>query len=138
MSLQLEVTSLNNMLDEITARIDGGATAATIEVRTGSPPANCAAADSGTLLATLTMSDPSHEAAGATTDGEANADTITPDSSADATGTPGHFRIKQGTSGTVIAQGTAAVGSGDMNFDASIELGGEVSISSLKFVAGNS
>jgi hypothetical protein len=137
MALQLSVAAQHAKLDAITAIIDGGATAATIEVRTGAPPANCAAADSGTLLATLTMSDPSFEAAGTTTAGEANADAITSDVSADASGTPGHFRIKQGTSGTVVAQGTAAVGSGDLNFDAAIELGGEVSITSLVLESGN-
>ena len=116
--------------DGIVDLVDGGASAGTIEIRTGSPPTNPGDADSGTLLGTLTFSDP---AFGASATGTATASAITSDTSADATGTAGHFRVKD-SDGTVIFQGTCgeAADSPDMTFDdKSIIAGGTISISSL-------
>ena len=50
-----------------------------------------------------------------------------------ATGTPGYFRIcttnSDGTAGAdVVAQGTAGIGSGELNFSSQISSGGNVSI----------
>ena len=117
--------------DGIVDLIDGGAGAGTIEIRTGGPPTNVADADSGTLLAVLTFSDP---AFGAASNGVATASSITSDSSANASGTAGHFRVKD-SSGTVICQGTcgdAGDAPVDMQFDnKSIVLGGIVGVSSF-------
>lgn len=116
--------------DAIVDLVDGGAGAGYLEVRTGSAPATPATADSGTLLATCTMSDP---AFGAASTGVATADTITPDSSADASGDAGHFRIKD-SNGVVVIQGTAgeAADTPNLTFDnKSIVAGGTVAITAL-------
>lgn len=98
--------------DAIVALVDAGSGAGTLEIRTGSAPTNADDEDAGTLLATLTFSDP---AFGAASNGVATADSITQDSSADATGTAGHFRVKD-SDGNVVFQGsiTATGGGGDM------------------------
>lgn len=93
--------------DAVVDRVDGGAGAGTLQVRSGAAPTNTTDADSGTLGATCTFSDP---AFGSASSGVATANSITGDSSIDATITPGHFRIKN-SDGTVIAQGTAGSGS---------------------------
>lgn len=133
MAIQLSTNVRNDRLDKIDDRCNAGAGAATIAVRTGSPPANCAAADSGTLLALLTASDPMF---GAASSGSMTASAITSDTNADASGTPGHFRIKD-SDGNCVIQGTAGVGSGDMNFDSAVTSGGTVSISSFVLTDGN-
>ncbi|TDG33950.1 hypothetical protein E2C05_01535 [Paracraurococcus ruber] len=75
-------------------------TAPTLEIRSGGPPANTAAADTGTVLATMTL--PSDWLAAASAGSKALLGTWQ-DPSADATGTAGHFRIKQ--AGTTHFQG---------------------------------
>lgn len=92
--------------DAVVDLIDGGAGAGYIQVRTGAAPTNTTDANSGTLLATLTFSDP---AFGAASSGVATANAITSDSSVDATGTPGHFRAFD-SNNVCIWQGTAGSG----------------------------
>lgn len=101
--------------DAIVDLVDGGAAAGTLAIRTGAPPTNPADADSGTLLGTLTFSDP---AFGAASSGVATASAITSDTNADASGDAGHFRVKD-SNGVVIFQGTAgeAADTCDMTFD---------------------
>lgn len=116
--------------DAIVDLVDGGAAAGYIEIRTGAAPATPATADSGTLLATLTMSDP---AFGAAATGVATASAITSDTSADASGDAGHFRIKD-SDGNVILQGTAGEAADTPNLtfdDKSIVAGGTVAITAL-------
>lgn len=81
-------------LDAIADKLDEGDAAANIRIRTGSQPADPDATEDGTLLATLTCSDPAVDAAVDDTDGTCSAtfDTITDDSAADATGTAGYGR----------------------------------------------
>ena len=87
-------------LDAASARLDEGSTAATIRGRTGTQPADPDAAETGTLLFTLTMSATAYGAAVDDTDGTCSctANSITDDSSADATGTLTYCR--QGATGT--------------------------------------
>lgn len=134
MAIQFSVATRTAQADAIDDQFNGGTPPATIEIRTGAPPANCAAADSGTLLATLTGPNPFHGAASA---GAITAGTIVSDSAGDATGSPGHWRVKQGGGSTVVAQGTAAIGSGDLNFNAGVTLGGTVSITSWVLTIAN-
>ena len=116
------------MIDALVDAIDGGASAGTIEFRTGSAPANTTDADTGTLLATLTFSDP---AFGAASNGVATASAITSDTNVDASGTPGYFRIKD-SNGVVIAQGSVSTSGADINFDSVTWVaGGTAAISSL-------
>jgi hypothetical protein len=83
-------------LDTMTARLEEGSTAATIRGRTGAQPADPDAAESGTLLFTLTCTDPTTIAAAVDdTDGSCSATfgSITDDTSADATNTLGYCRF---------------------------------------------
>lgn len=97
----------------LAAAIDAG-TAAVIEIYNGTVPSNADAAEGNTLLASLTCSATAFSGySDTTTAARATFAAITSDSSADATGTATHFRIKTQTGGTVIAQGECGIaGSG--------------------------
>lgn len=114
---------------EAQAIADTAGTAGTLEVRTGSPP-GVANAASGTLLATLVSVTFATASSGAVTF------TATADSSGDASGTPGHVRFKT-SGGTAYLEADAAVGSGSANFNATISLGGAVSLTSGTITVGN-
>ncbi len=127
---EISVAARNAACNAIVDLIDAGSGAGTIQIRTGGPPATPATADSGTLLGTLTFSDP---AFGNASTGVATASAITNDSSADASGDAGHFRVKD-SDGNVIFQGTAgeAADTPDMTFDEkSIVAGGVIACSSF-------
>lgn len=118
--------------DAVVDRIDAGTGAGTIEIRSGSQPTNADDADAGTLLATLTFTDP---AFGACSNGVGTASSITSDSSADATGTAGYFAVKD-SSGTKVFTGTitATGGGGDMTLvTTSIVSGQPVQITSFTY-----
>ena len=107
-------------------------TAALIIIYSGAAPANADAAATGTILAQLTCSATS---AGAPTDTGSAArltfNAITSDSSADATGTAGYFRILTQSGGTVVSQGTCGTSGTDMILNTvSITAGSTVAISS--------
>lgn len=134
MALQYSTTLRNNQLDQI--EITAGASAK-LQIYSGSVPANCAAADSGTLLAELPL--PSSWMAAASS-GTVSKDGTWEDTSANATGTAGHFRIKDNTGATCHAQGTitATGGGGDMTLDnTSIASGQTVTVTSFTISAGN-
>ena len=131
MAFQFSVAARNAAIDAIETAIG---TAPTLEIRSGSVPANAAAADSGTLLASMTL--PSDWLAAASSGSKTLLGTWQ-DASADATGTAGHFRIK--VSGTCHIQGTvtATGGGGDMQLDnTSIASGQQVTITSFTLTAG--
>lgn len=109
--------------------LDAGAGAATIKIYTGAQPATPNDAATGTLLGTLTCSDPAFGAAAA---GVATASAITGDSAADATGTAGWFRAADSTGAAVIDGSiTASAGGGDMILSSvSIVTGGTIDVSS--------
>lgn len=119
--------------DAIVDLIDAGAGAGTIKVYTGAAPTNASDAASGTLLGTLTFSDP---AFGAASNGVATASSITSDTTADASGTAGYFRVLD-SDGTVIFQGTAGATADTPNMDfgasAAIVAGGTIAVSSFTF-----
>ncbi len=113
MSLQLSVAVRNARLDAIETIIS---TAPILEIRSGAPPADCATADSGTLLASMTL--PSDWLAAASSGSKAKSGTWS-DASANASGTAGHFRIKDSGGSTTHLQGTvtATGGGGDLTLD---------------------
>jgi hypothetical protein len=127
MAFRLNTTPRNAACDAIDL-IDAGTPPGTIAIRTGAQPTNVSDADTGTLLGTLTFST---TAFGSAASGTATAAAITSDTSADASGTAGHFRIKN-AAGTVIADGTCGQGSGDLSFNNSVIVaGGTIAISSF-------
>lgn len=130
MVLQLSVSVRNASLDAIETTVG---TSPTLELRTGPAPTSCADTDTGTLLASMAL--PSDWMAAASSGAKALAGVWT-DASADAAGTVGHFRIKQG--GTCHIQGscTATGGGGDMTFDNAVfALGQEINITAFTITA---
>ena len=113
MAVQLSTSVRNARLDAIETTIG---TSAILKIRTGTQPATCATADSGTVLATITL--PSDWMAAASAGAKAKSGTWQ-DSSADATGTAAHFRIYDSGGTTCHIQGTvtATGGGGDMTVD---------------------
>ena len=135
MATQLSVSVRNAMLDSIETTIG---TSAILKIRTGAPPATCATADSGTVLATCNL--PSDYMANASSGSKAKSGTWD-DSSADAAGTAGHYRIYDSTGTTCHLQGTitATGGGGDMTLDNTVLAAGQqFTITSYTLTAGNS
>lgn len=113
MAIQLSVAVRNARLDAIETAIG---VSAVLKIRTGAPPATCATADSGTVLATCTL--PSDWMAAASSGAKALSGTWQ-DTAADAAGTAAHFRIYASDGTTCHLQGTvtATGGGGDMEVD---------------------
>ncbi len=135
MALQFSTTVRNARLDAIETAIGASAV---LKIRTGAAPANCGTADSGTVVATLSL--PSDWMAAASGGTKALAGTWQ-DASADATGTAAHWRLYATDGTTCHAQGTvtATGGGGDMTVDnTSFAAGQSFSITSFTFTEGNS
>lgn len=122
MAIQLSVAVRNARLDAIESTIG---TAAVLKIRTGAQPASCAAADSGTVLATLTL--PTDWMAGASS-GSKELSGTWEDTSADATGTAAHFRLYASDGTTCGLQGSVTITSG----------GGDMEVDNTSFAAGQS
>lgn len=111
MATQFSVAARNAAADAIETAIG---TAPTLEIRTGAQPADCATADAGTLLASMAL--PSDWLAAASAGAKALLGTWQ-DASANAAGTAGHFRIKQGATCHIQGTVTATGGGGDITLD---------------------
>lgn len=134
MAVQYSV-AVRNAQDDALETVVG--TSAIMTILSGSPPANCATADSGTVLATLNL--PSDWMANASSGAKAKSGTWQ-DTSADASGTAGYFRIKDSGGTTCHMQGTitATGGGGDLTLDNVVLASGQqVTISSFTITAGN-
>lgn len=135
MAVQLRAATRDAMLDQIES-LNG--TSCSMRIYTGAQPSDVTQANSGTVLADFNL--PTDWMAAASGGTKAKAGTWQ-DTSADATGTPGHFRIynsqatKDGT--TCFMQGSCGVGSGDINFDGTITAGQQVTINTFTLTAGN-
>lgn len=134
MALQYSVDVRDAQLDAFESTIG---VSAILKIRSGAPPANCAAADSGTVLATLSLPADWMNAAAS---GSKTLLGTWSDPSADNTGTAGHFRVYD-SGGTVCGcQGTVTLGGGggDMTLDnTSIVATQTVTISTFTLTAGN-
>ena len=110
MAIQYSTAVRNAQLDALETAIG---VSAVLKIRTGAPPATVATADSGTVLATMTL--PSDWLAAASSGAKAKSGTWQ-DTSADATGTAAHFRIYASDGTTAHIQGTvtATGGGGDL------------------------
>lgn len=134
MTMQYSVAVRNARLDAVETTIGLGPL---LQVRTGAPPVNCAAADSGTVLATVNL--PSDWMLAASGGSKAKSGTWQ-DLSADAAGTAGHFRIKDAGNTTCHMQGSVGMsGSGaDMIVDNTNFATGQVfTVASFTLNAGN-
>jgi hypothetical protein len=120
MAFQLSVAVRNAMLDAIETATG---TSAILRIRTGAPPATCATADSGTVVATVNL--PVDWMANASAGTKALSGTWQ-DASADATGTAAHFRIYDSAGTTCHQQGTVTLTAG----------GGDMTVDNTSFVAG--
>lgn len=133
MAIKASVAVRNARLDAIESTIG---TSAVLKIRTGSPPTNITDADSGTVLASITL--PSDWAAAAS--GGSKAKSGTWSASAAATGTAGHFRLYASDGTTQHMQGTvtATGGGGDMTLDnTSIASGQTVTVNTFTLTDGN-
>lgn len=126
MATRLSVASRNAALTSITAQLDAGTSNGYIQIRSGSQPASITTAATGTLLGTLTLSDP---AFGAASNGSITANVIGNDT-ADASGTAGWFRAYNSNGQAVIDGSITSIGgSGDMNMsDITVMSGSPLSI----------
>lgn len=132
MALQLSMLARNNILDGLETFIG---TSAVLKIRTGAPPATCDTADSGTVLATLSL--PSDWMAVAANGTKAKSGTWE-DASADDTGTAAHWRIYASDGTTCHMQGTitATGGGGDMTLiTTSITSGQPITITGFTLTA---
>lgn len=117
----------NNAANGIVDTIDQGSGAGTVKIYTGSQPGSVGGTY-GTLLGTLTFSDP---AFGNASTGVATASSITSDTNADASGTAATFTLTDSDL-NVLADGDCGQGSGTMNFDSTaVVAGGTLAISSM-------
>lgn len=120
MTAQLSVAARNARLDAIETELGASPI---LHIRSGAPPANCAAANSGTLLATLNL--PADAFLAASSGQKAKSGTWS-DGSADGTGTAGHFRFFKSDGVTCVLQGTVTATGG----------GGDMEVLSTAFTAG--
>jgi hypothetical protein len=134
LAIQLSAAVRNARLDAIETTIG---TAAVLKLRTGAQPADLATADSGTVVATMTL--PSDWMAAAASGQKALSGTWQ-DTSADAAGTVGHFRIYASDGTTKHLQGSVTItgSGGDMTLDNNVLAAAQaVSITSFTLTDGN-
>jgi hypothetical protein len=132
MTIQLSTAVRNARLDQIETTMG---TAIVVKIRTGSQPANCAAADSGTALVSYTLA--SDWAANAASGSKSFSSTPIA-GSASSTGTAAHYRAYASDGTTCHMQGTVGTSGTDMIIDnTSINSGQTVNITSWSITDGN-
>lgn len=122
MALQYSTTVRNAQLDAIETTIG---TSPILRIFTGSLPANCAAARTGTILASAVL--PSDWMAAASGGSKAKSGTWQ-DVSSNSSGTAGYFAILDSSGTTCHMQGTVTATGG----------GGDMTVDSITFTAGQS
>lgn len=131
MAIQFSATLRNNQLDQVEST---AGTSAKLYIRTGTQPADCATADSGSLLCTIDL--PSDWMNGAS--GGTKTKNGTWSASASGAGVAGHFRIKDSGGTTCHVQGSIGQGSGDLSLDnTNIASGQTVTVTTFTLTAGN-
>lgn len=134
MAIKLSVTVKNARLDAIETAIGESAI---LKLRSGLPPAAITDPDSGDVLATLEL--PADWMAGASGGSKAKNGTWQ-DTSADAAGTVGHFRVYASDGITPHIQGTvtASGGAGDLTLDNIVVAEGQsITITGFTLTDGN-
>lgn len=134
MAIQLSTTVRNQRLNTIETAIG---TSARLKIRTGSAPSSCGGADTGTVLADIQC--PSDWLAAASSGSKAKSGTWQ-DTSADNTGTAGHFRVYAAGATVCHIQGTVTTtaGGGDMTVaNLSIASGQQVTVTTFTLTDAN-
>lgn len=132
--MQYSVEARNNWLDSIETTLGPSPI---LEIRTGAPPANCSAANTGAVLATINL--PVDWAANAS-GGQKDLLGIWSDPDADAGGEAGHFRVFESDGVTCHMQGTAgeAADNPDMVLQNKTFVAGQpITITQFRQTAGN-
>lgn len=139
MAISLTLRARNTSGNSIVSLIDVGTRNPNgyMEIRSGTKPTSPQEPALGTLLATLSFSNP---AFGPFSGGSSTANTIAPDISIDETGTAGWFRIFDRDNATVLDGTITAVGGGgDIEFDnINFVKGGTVEITTIVLTMPNS
>lgn len=133
MAIKFPAAFRNTRADGVTARAGNGAL---LRIYSGTRPANADTAPAGTLLAELVCGSPFAPAAAS---GAFNANAITQDSSADATGTATWFRLVNSAGTTTVMDGdvTATGGGGDLQLvTTSIVAGQPVQVTAFSYTEG--
>lgn len=133
MALQYSVAVRNAQLDQVESVIGASAK---LQIRTGAPPANCAAANSGSLLLEIALPSDWMNAAGSGSKTKLG----TWSGAATGSGTAGHFRVFDNAGTTCGIQGTITVtgGGGDMTLDStSVTAPQVITINTFTLSAGN-
>lgn len=112
MTIQLGTTLRTNMISQYESTVGASAK---LQIRTGAQPANCAAADSGTLLAEIALPSDWMTAASSGAIGKNGTWSV----AASGTGTAAHYRLKDSAGSVCHEQGstTATGGGGDLTLD---------------------
>ena len=134
MAVKFSVAVRNARLDALETAIG---TSAVLKIRSGAAPTNITDADSGTILATLSL--PSDWMANAASGSKSKSGTWQ-DTSADNTGTAAHFRLYASAGTTQHMQGsiTATGGGGDMTVDnTSFVTGQSFTVTAFTLTDGN-
>lgn len=134
MGVQRSVAARNAQLDAFEVVVG---TDPLLRIYSGSMPANCAAAATGTLLMEATL--PTDWLAAASSGSKAKAGTWS-DGAANASGTAGYYRIYDNTGTTCHEQGecTDTGGAGPMKLSSTAIVAGEpVTIATYAITAGN-
>lgn len=133
MAIQMSAAVRNARLDAIET---AGGTAAILRIYTGAQPADCATANSGTLLAQITMASDWALPASGGTKGFSNLPLTT---TATTSGTAAHYRLYHSTNTTsAIMQGSVGQGSGDLQLDnTSIQTGQTINVTAWTITDGN-
>ena len=132
MAIQYSTTVNNAKLDAIESTIGASAI---LKIRSGAAPADCGSADSGTVLATVSL--PADWMAAAASASKAKSGTWS-DASADASGTAAHFRVYDSGGTTCHIQGTVGTSGTDMIVDSvSFTAGQTFTVNTFTINAGN-
>lgn len=125
MAIQLSVLGRNARLDAI--EVEAG-TDAILKLRTGAQPADCAAADSGTVLCSITC--PADYWATAASGSKVKAGTWQ-GTAIGGGGTIAHFRLYKSNGTTCVMQGSCGIGAGDLQLDNTVVVDGQTIIVTL-------
>jgi hypothetical protein len=130
--MQYSVAVNNARLDQIETTTGASAK---LRIFSGSAPANCAAADSGTLLCEITLPADWMNAASAAS--KTLLGTWQGTASAGSGATPTHFRIWNNAAIACHVQGTCGIHTGELQVDGTITSGQAVTVTSFTLNAAN-